>query len=196
MPEEGLFWTKVAAIGQVAGAVATFFAVVTALWIARQEQRTRVRVRARTGKVVSSHGPVSVISVSVEKVGLRSVKINSIGWIGGLPTWKFPKPLRALVPEWLSQVTLFQMPEYDWHINDNFPWRLAPGESKSTHFRYERFLSEFKGKQGAAFFRRVPLVGRTVPIRPRVYVSVDTRPMTIGRIDQNLVEAMRKAFDQ
>lgn len=44
MEEATLFWTKVAAIGQVAGAIATAAAVIVSLWIAFHGRKPRLKL--------------------------------------------------------------------------------------------------------------------------------------------------------
>jgi len=44
MDEPLLFWNKAAAIGQIAGAAATFVAVVISLWIVATETREKLKL--------------------------------------------------------------------------------------------------------------------------------------------------------
>lgn len=186
-----LYWTKIAAIGQVAGAIATLLAVIAALYLARSERRIRVKVAASLSRIVDARGAIQTVTVTVENIGLRTAKIDAIGWIGGVPTWRLPRAVRWIVPRWLQQETLHQIPDYASLINDNFPWRLEPYESKSTHFKREDFLREFSSKQGNVFFRNIPLINKIVSVRPRVYVAVDTKPVITGLIAQPLLTQMK-----
>lgn len=187
------FWTKVAAIGQVLGATATFLAVIVALQLARSERQLRVRVTAQLGTIVNAIESTDVVSVTVQNVGLRAAKIDGFGWIGGFPSWSLPKILRWLIPKWLQQRTLYQVYDYSWAINEKFPWRLQPGESKSSYIRRSNFFDEFVKKEGETFFRRVPLTTLRIAVRPRVFAAIDTQPITTGRIAKPLLREMRKA---
>ena len=190
-----LLWMKVGAIGQVLGAVGTFFAVIVALQLARREHRLRLRVSAKLGKIVNPVGSTDVVSIDVQNVGLRAAKVDGIGWIGGLPTWSLPRAIRWLVPRWLHQESLYQIYDYSWAINEKFPWRLEPGESRSTFFRREEFFEEFNDKQGQTFFRRIPLTSWHIPVRPRVFAAVDTQPIISGKIAKSLINEMRETFE-
>lgn len=195
MEASALYWTKVAAIGQIAGALATFAAVFVALYLARSERRTRLRVTAQHAQIVDALGATKTVSITVQNIGLRAAKIDGVGWIGGLPSWSIPRLVRWAIPRWLRQQTLHQIHDYSWAINENFPWRLQPGESKSTHFRRDKFFDEFTSKQGEAFFRKVPFLKRTMAVRPRVFVSVDTKPVITGIIAKSLLSQMREAYE-
>src|SRR3546814_13065455 len=92
--DESLFWTKVAAIGQVAGAAATFLAAWVALYLGRTDRQFRLRVTATFQNIVSSHGSIKVMCIQVENIGMRTARIEGFGWTPGHAiVWRFlPKP--------------------------------------------------------------------------------------------------------
>lgn len=193
--DEPLLWTKIAAIGQVAGAVATFMAVVVTLYLTRAERRIRIKVAAKLGQIATPHGAERTLSISVENVGLRRAKIDGLYWMGGIPRWCVPRPFRWLIPKWLDQKSVFQLPEYDWFINTNFPWRLEPGESQSTHFHVEGYFENFSQEMGDVFFREMPLLRRWIAVRPRVGMGVDTQRVSLHHIDPKVLSKMRAAWE-
>lgn len=156
---EALFWEKVAALGQVAGAIATFAAVCVSLWLARSERRAHVRARAGLRMIFAGDGSPfeDVISVQVTNHSLRSARISSVGWRTGWmkygPRWlafqhavqKFDRPISSISsprpPFDLGpgqEVTFYLSPEPfkkggEWRnsfFNRHFPWRQNPSPAK------------------------------------------------------------------
>lgn len=189
MDEAALFWTKVAAIGQVAGAIATFAAVVVALILSRTERQLRVRVSARFGYIVDVNGHTEVMTFEVENVGLRPVVVHGIHWTTG---WY---NRMGLVPKIFRVQSAFQMPDYTWPINPNFPWRLSPGESQSSHIRRQDFIEGFADPAPKDLFRRLPWQRRPKLLRHRVGVGVNTRrKIILGKVDPAITEALNSAY--
>ena len=81
--DETLYWAKLSAIGQIAGAIATFSAVVVTLYLTRVERRIRIKVSAKLSQIVTQEGAVPVLSISVENIGLRKAKVEGLYWMGG-----------------------------------------------------------------------------------------------------------------
>jgi hypothetical protein len=189
MIEASLFWTKVAAIGQVAGAVATFLAVIVALYLGRAQQRFQLKVKAHFGQIVDVRGATPVMTIEVENTGLRTVRITGFGWSTG-----FTNTIRAL-PKWLRLQSAFQMPDYTWAINPPFPWILEPGEAKSTHIRRQDFIDGFSEPAPEDLFRRLPWASRKRLFRHRVWVGVYTRPTVwFGVVDPKITDALNKSY--
>src|SRR3546814_17145288 len=94
--DESLFWTKVAAIGQVAGAAATFLAAWVALYLGRTDRQFRLRVTATFQNIVSSQGSIKVTCIQVENIGMRTARIEGFGWTtGNANVWSFlPQAIR------------------------------------------------------------------------------------------------------
>jgi len=184
-----LYWTKVAAIGQVAGAIATFLAVVIALVQSRAERSLRVRVRARLGLIVDGRGQTEVMTYEVENTGLRPVVVNGMHWATGFIN------VLGILPPPLRLKSAFQMPDYEWPINENFPWRLGPGESKSTHIRRQDFIDEFCQPNEHDLFRRFFWQRRPKLFWHRAGVAINTRRgIVFGRVDRNLTSALEEAY--
>ena len=93
--DESILWEKVAAIGQVAGAVATFAAVVVSLWIARSERRAHIKARAGLRLIAYGDGSPfeDAISILITNHGMWPVHVSSVGWKTG---WL------GVGPEWLK----------------------------------------------------------------------------------------------
>jgi hypothetical protein len=193
--DETLYWAKLSAIGQIAGALATFSAVVVTLYLTRVERRIRIKVSAKLGRIATQEGATPVLSISVENVGLRKARIEGLYWMGGIPRWRVPRPIRWFIPKWLDQESAFQVPEYDWHINQNFPWRLEPGESQSTHFHRQGYFEDFTEQMGDVLFRKIPFLNKSIAVFPRVGMGVATQRISLHRIDNAVLLEMRKAWD-
>jgi len=127
-------------------------------------------------------GNTPTVSIEVENIGHRTARLTGLYWATGFfgPRW--------LVPKWFRSRSAFQIIDYSWIINENFPWTLEPGEAKSTHFRREEFLKEFVKPEEEDFFRKLPWSSRYRLLRMRVGVGVYTREGIIfGRVDSKLI---------
>jgi hypothetical protein len=189
MDSSFLFWAKVGAIGQVAGAAATFLAASIALYLARSERAFRLRVSARFAQIVDQRGAIPVLSVEVENIGYRSVRISGFFWTTG-----YANTLRIL-PKMLRIRSAHQMPDYEWAINPDFPWTLEPGESRSTHIRRADFIEGFSQPHPQDLFRRFPWQKRPELFRHRIGVGVYTkRGVYFGRVDSKVTTALTEAY--
>lgn len=189
MDSSGLFWTKLAAIGQVAGAIATFAAVWVALYLAQSERSFRLRVTAKFQRIVSVGGSIRVMSIQVENVGLRTAVINGFGWTTG-----YANTLRIL-PKAFRLRSAFQLPDYEWSVNPPFPWKLEPGQSRSTHIKRENFIEAFSKPAKNDLFRRFPWQRAPKLFRHRVYVSVDTRETVYpGVVDRKVTQTLNQTY--
>lgn len=190
MSADELFWAKITAIGQVAGAVATFLAVLIALYLARREQSLRIRVSAGLWSIFSEGSVTPVVAVTVDNIGLRKVGITGIGWTTG-----FFGRIFSILPV-LRARSCHQMEDYSWIINKRFPWQLEPGESRSTYFKRDEFLAEFKKAQDNDLFRRLPWLSRHVLLRHRVYTGVYTkRGIVMGKVDLKLTRLLEDNYE-
>ncbi len=184
-----LYWTKVAAIGQVAGAAATFLAAILALYLARSERLIRLRVRAKFGRVVDATGSTPAILIEVENTGLRTARVTSIGWSTGYAN-RF-----RLLPEVFRLKSAFQVPDYQWHINRQLPWVLEPGEAISTAFRREDFIRHMLEPGAKGLFRLLPWRTRATLFRHRVLVGISTKRTAIfGKVDKAVTAAVEDAL--
>ncbi|WP_148216758.1 hypothetical protein [Phenylobacterium zucineum] len=156
MDPETLLWTKVAALGQVAGAIATSAAVIVSLWVVLSERAARVTVTAGLRLLlVPGHPEMAeeVINVTVTNIGQRPVRVMSIGWRTG---W-----LRRLGPKWARHQFAIQTngSRRDSHSP---PYILEPGEQKSMLLDLEPFRGDERRsvRTDEMFGRIVPLLGR------------------------------------
>ncbi len=189
MIDETLYWTKIAAIGQVAGAVATFLAAFIALYLARSERLIRLRIRAKFGRVVDANGSTPVVLVEVENIGLRAARVTSLGWTTGLAN------RTRLAPRFLRLKSVHQVLEYDWYINRQLPWTLEPGEATSTAFRRDQFIDRMLEKGGVSLFRVLPWRSRATLFQHRVRIGVSTRRSAmIGKVDKAVTRALEDGF--
>lgn len=131
-------WNMVSALGQIAGAVATFAAVVVSLKLARDQGRPQVRLEVSVSTLL---GPPSfdVVSFTVINRGSRPVTINGYGWRTRGLRWH---------------------PESMWIVHDHrmmlqpeLPKTLQPGEQALYLVSPTSFLSE-TARLRASFFRR------------------------------------------
>ncbi len=145
------WWTAVAAIGQILGAIATFLAVLVSLWIVRSDRTLHGRGEAKIMVSFLGDGSSGVYSVGflVENTGTRDFLVQSISWRIG----------------WISRGPKF------------LRYRLAIATSGSGHMFENRWVkssltehflisvSDMKqglareGERGSFFSRRVPLLG-------------------------------------
>ena len=190
LEDPSLYWTKVAAIGQVAGAIATFLAAGIALWLSLSERRVNIRISAKFWTMHCANGIfIPMVAITVDNVGHRRAKILMFGWTTG-----YANHIRIL-PKIFRLRSMFQNPDYTWDINPSFPWTLEPGESKSTYMKRDLFLKEFEKSRGLDLFRKFPWKRRKHLFRPRVCVSVETfiKPI-FGRVDAAVVAAIEQTY--
>ena len=189
MESELLYWTKIAAVGQVMGALATFFAAFLALYFSVHERALKVKVSARFGQIVDIHGSTPVMSVEVENIGIRPVIINGLYWTTGIGN-RF-----GIVPRIFRLKSAFQITDYEWSINKDFPWTLEPGQSRSTHMRRPEFISAFETRGENDLFRKFPWSNKSTLFRHRVNVGVSTLPRVVsGTVDPKITKALIAAY--
>lgn len=188
MEQSILFWTKVAAIGQVAGALATAAAVIVALLIAQKERRFAIRVTAKFGVLVNATGSIPVMTYTIENIGLRPVEVTGMHWATGYRSWLFT------LPRFLRLTSAFQLPDYEWVINQNFPWKLEPGQSKSTHMRKNEFVASFVDEP-SGLLRKVPWAKKPVLLNHRVGAGIATvRKSVLAPVDRKVTKALTEAY--
>jgi len=149
-----MFWTIAAALGQIAGAIATFAAVGVSLWIVISERREKIKLSVGERAIVGAGTKIDVIAFQITNVGHRPVRINSFGWrVGWLPRG----------PTWLRYEWAFQTPG-NLPVSDNPPIDVLPGRSASMFIELDPFLTRASAKDGDLFGpRQVPLLGRCLP---------------------------------
>lgn len=152
MDEQILFWTKVGAIGQAVGALATAAAVIVSLWVVLSERAARVTVKAGLRMLVTGDrsGAEDVISIEVTNIGQRPIRVNSIGWRTGWLT---------LGPVWARQQYAMQTSSERRDSQDP-PYLLEAGEKRSMFVDLAPFRSATGVERRRDFFgRKVPFFG-------------------------------------
>ena len=149
-----LYWTKLAAIDQIAGAAATFLAVVVSLWIAYHSRKPRVRLKVNHSMIIGGMTDgISFLVFEVANLGERPVHVRGIGWLTG---W-FPKG-----PQCMRGKSAVQMaPGADmFGLGREAPYELQPGASMSSFCDWDRMIA-FAGERKEPFFTRDwPIFGR------------------------------------
>lgn len=146
---QALTWTQVAAIGQVASAIATSAAVILTLVIVMSERSIRLRLTAGLRLLIAGDGSpaVDVISISIVNLGQRVARIESVGWRTG---W-----LKQQWPEFLARQYAMQnasvMPGFD-----NPPFALEPGQKKTIGVLVSAFAQGMPPDGHDLFTRQFP----------------------------------------
>lgn len=143
-----LFWTIVAAVGQVAGALATAAAVITSLWVVLSERRPKLRVTAGLRLIIPGDGaPASdAIGVTVANVGMRRVRCACVGWRTSRLRWG---------PRWLRRQHALQNADY-LPGSATLPFDLDLGDEKTLILAVESYRDAVDAAKRAAFFLRTP----------------------------------------
>jgi hypothetical protein len=175
-------WDMVGAIGQWAGAAATFAAVAFSLWQVKSERRVSIQLTPSRSFIFDRMGsqPVSVLAFSITNTGFRSVKVQSVGWESG---W-----LRIGRPKWLEKRASIQM--LDSPLSSHLPVVLQPGDSVTLMADGQNVFG--KKSYEDMFMRDIPLLGKR---RARVKAVAHT---TLGSVKVNvpngLVDLLRGAI--
>ena len=183
MDAELLLWTKIAAIGQVAGAFATALAVAVTLWVVLSERQARVKVTAGLRLLVTQGRPdltEEVINITVVNTGLRPVSVNSIGWRTG---W-----VRRFGPKWARYGFAMQSAAMQRDSQDP-PYVLEPGQQKAMLVNLKPFHGdETKSERTTEIFSAtVPFVG-PVPANIRCAAHIVGTRSRYSRIERSLSE--------
>ncbi len=122
MDQALLFWTKIGALGQLAGALATFLAVIVSLYVVVTDRREGVKLVVGQRKIIGGGINLDVISFEITNVGARPFVINSIGWRTG---W-FKRGPKSLRHKWAIQLGDNSM------FSTQLPHLLQQGQSASV----------------------------------------------------------------
>lgn len=150
--DDQLFWSIVAAVGQVAGAIATFAAVAISLYLAVSARRPRLKVRVGERLIIGSGvDDRRVLMFSVANVGERNVHIRTLGWRTGRLRWG---------PKWLARQAAVQLTGGVQGGIDP-PYELQPGAEGSSHADMGNILNYCRERADRPFFTRdLPWFGR------------------------------------
>jgi hypothetical protein len=158
------FWTIVAAIGQVAGAIATFGAVLVSLHIARDSRRPRAQVRVGERLIIGGTvRQIEVLMFSVANVGTRTFHVRSIGWKTGFLRWG---------PQCLKQQFAIQLTGGVIGSREP-PFEVLPGAEISSYCLMSNVQERTRENVERPFFSRdFSLIGRRgVPVWGVVYTA-------------------------
>ncbi len=175
--DQTLVWTKVAAIGQVAGAIATFAAVWVSLWLARSERRPHIKAQAGLRLLFDGYGSPfeDTISIRITNHGLRPVRISSLGWRTG---WL------GRGPKWLAFQHAVQTCNSPM-AGQAPPFDLGPGQDASLNLPTEPFKKV--GEMRDTFFnRKLPWKAKPSPTKICVVVSIVASKAVVTRVERNL----------
>ena len=145
---DATWWTAFGAIAQALGALATFFAVVAALWTTRSERQIRGRGEAKIVLELqpgASEGRYHIL-FHLENSGLRDLHWTNIAWRVG---WLRFGPA-ALKYEWALQS--IGMSPFVEHV-------LRPIEDAKEILAIETHKAAVEKRQFGTFFRKLPLIG-------------------------------------
>lgn len=184
MAGEELFWTKVSAMGQVAGSVATCLAVWVSLRIASQSRRPLLRVVVGERLIIGDfEGDLRLLMFDVANQGQGPVSVRTIGWETG---W-----LRR-GPSFLKKKFAVQLVG-GAYFGAEPPFEVPPGGSMSSYCQMENVLAHAAERASEPLFTRDwPWLGRR-RTRIRAYVYTATGYTRYVRPERRLIEILAAA---
>jgi hypothetical protein len=158
--DEELYWSRIASIGQILGALGTFLAVLVSLYLARRGEKPKLSLRATIGVLINpgEEGPFPrIIDITVRNKGVLNAHVSQYGWQTGV--WRFKWP------SWLARQFAVQNAGQTG-LGVDPPFELPPGQRRTTVLDHHNFLDGIAEMAGEPFFaRRLPLIGlRPTPI--------------------------------
>jgi hypothetical protein len=177
----------VAAIGQVAGAIATATAVAVSLHLARTSRSPRLSVKVGERLVFEGGDePTAVLMFSVTNIGDRIAHIRGVGWSTG---WL------SFGPECVRQRHAIQLTAGDVWGHD-VPFVVAPAEEKATYCFMENVLEHSRERVNEPLFTRdLPGLGRK-RTRIRAWVSTAEGMTFKVRPERSLIDSLQQAEQQ
>lgn len=148
MTDPSLYWQKISAIGQVAGAIATFAAVAVSLWLSLRIQRPRLKLIVGERLIFADEQlDQRVLMFQIANVGDRTIQVKGFGWRTGRLSWG-PRSLRR---KYAVQV-------FDRAV---LPIVLQPAESAQYFADMKIVLAHCRERTAEPFFSRDwPIFGR------------------------------------
>lgn len=188
MSDPSLYWTKVAAIGQVAGACATFLAVLTSLYIAFLSRKPRLQLTVGK-RIILGEGidypPALMFEVANQSD--RPVQIRTLGWRTGWSRWAI-KPLKSMAA---VQMTGGALP---WGADP--PYELQPGMAISSYATMENVIHHARQRTDKPLFTRDwPVFGRRAT-RIRVFAHTADGFTIVVKPESDLAKALVEAEKQ
>lgn len=183
MTDDELFWTKITAIGQVAGAVATFIAVAVSLRIANYGRRPRLRLRVTNSVVIGGMADgITFLAFEVANFGDRLAHVQGIGWHTG---WAFrgPKFLNRKAAVQLAQGSAM------FGLGKEPPYELPPGAKITSLCDWDAMVAFASQRDEPFFTRDWPLFGRR-QTRVRAYAYTADGYTFEVKPESTIVEAL------
>ena len=174
------FWSKWAAIGQIVGALGTFAAVITSLYLSRRSEKPRLKVDAGV-RMLIGHGSKKpypeYISITVRNVGTQTAHVTQFGWRTGL--WKFSWPA------WLKVQHAIQTPGM-LGIGEDPPFVVPPGTKRDTILDKKQFIEGIAKKSGGPFFARDWPIFNRRPTAIYIVAHLESGMSVSARVEENL----------
>lgn len=182
--DDQLFWSIVAAVGQVTGAIATFAAVVVSLYLATSARKPRVKLRVGERLIIGGGADDQrVLIFSVANVGERSVHVRTLGWRTGRFRWG---------PQWLKRQAAVQLTD-GVPYGTSPPYELLPGAEISSYAEMGNVLTYCRERADRPLFTRdVPWLGRR-RTAVRAFVSTADGYVIHVRAERALIDALVQA---
>ena len=175
-----VWWSAVAAIGQVLGAVATFAAVLVSLWIVTTDRSLRGRGYAKilVSFVCDGSPGIYHVGFGVENSGIRDFLVQSISWRTGW--WKWG-------PDWAKFRYAIQT-SGTGHMFENRWVKASLSETFLVKISEMKVGLGAEGERGELLRRRHKILG-WAPVRAYANVA-GSRPIPL-RVDKALPEFLR-----
>lgn len=175
MDQALLFWTKIGALGQLAGALATFLAVLVSLYVIVTDRREGVKLVVGERKIIGGGINLDVISFEITNVGARPFVINSIGWRTG---W-FKRGPKSLRHKWAIQVGDNSV------LSTQLPYVLQQGQSASVTIPTNMFFQN-NSKEKSLFHPRKIFKSINVGTNIHGFVNTALGTAKIARVEKDL----------
>jgi hypothetical protein len=186
--ESTLFWTQVAAIGQVLGAFATAAAVIVSLVIVMSQRRIVLDMKVGIRSIFDDTTKVAtdLILWEITNTGQREVRLSSVGWRTGLISGRFHR----WAPDFLKAQWAVQRLSNDPACG-RLPFDLMPG--KNIHFFIELgvFENAIKDMRSDFFLRKLPWLDRVIGTRIQGSVSTVGGPTLYASVEKPLANYFR-----
>lgn len=176
------WWTAVAAIGQVLGAIATFLAVALSLWIVRTDRSLKGRGSAKILVTFVGDGSPGQYYVGfiAENTGIRDFLVHSISWRIGWTSWG-PNSLKYSFAIQTSG---------SGHIFENRWVKASLSETFLISVKDMKIGLAPENERGAFFTRKLSVLG-WAPIKAYVNIA-GGKPIPLS-VDETLKRFLRTA---
>lgn len=177
-------WEKIAAIGQVAGAIATFLAVVVSLLIAFYGRRPRLRLAVGERHIYENgEKHKELLMFEVANAGERPVHIRGFGWRTGWLSWGPKCTSRQPAVQIFGGVGLGAEP----------PFEIQPGAATASYADMANVAEYCRQRQKSPLFTRDwPILGRRMT-RTRAYAYTADGYTIVVKPERALLQKLASA---